>query len=89
MGFSARERLPEGHHEFGFCFILPSHPEMPTSSAGVNGGTVRYTLIAELDTGIPFEAASLTTVFIKDIRVIGTPLDVSFLRVRLSTQYFF
>ncbi len=88
MGFSARERLPEGNHEFGFRFYLPSHPDMPTSFASVNGGTIRYTLIAELDTGIPFEAAALTTVFIKDVRVIGTPLDISSLRVRGAMQNF-
>jgi hypothetical protein len=50
MGSGARERLPEGRHEFTFDFDLPPNPSstFPTSFEG-ESGSVRYFLKAELD----------------------------------------
>lgn len=70
MGSGARQRLPEGRHEFDFRFVLPTL-DLPTSFEGC-AGSVRYFLKAELE-----ESSKLTHRSVRAFSVIGKPKKVS------------
>ncbi len=74
MGSGARERLPEGRHEFAFEFKLPAardgdDPKLPTSFEG-ESGSIRYFLKAELD------ESNVTTYHCYKAFTFVSPVDV-------------